>query len=319
MSTRLPLYRMLYAPLGGVSESEVKYFFRSDDGIDPGAVLVSGDQYALGKDSDWSPAEHPLAVRCLIERAPLLEAIFGTDGVVSTDSEVLLALEWASADSCWRTLGSVRGLRYEAQSEDVVLDIELAAGTVRGSGLLSVQAFLGQYTTEFAPGFAHQSGARLGLITQPIEIVIDGDGSLFPVLEESLGADGPLWELKASWSDPQDEPFSSEYVALVLNNAHPHFEQLRDRRAPNIEQSPLMRQVFAAWLALVIAQVKEDMGAQFDTYLGASDADEGIASIADAVRSFIRLGDLNTGSLPGLFASTQCWLDQRVRELEKEA
>ena len=319
MSTRLPLYRMLNAPLGDGSESEVTYIFRSDDGIDPGATAVSGDQYALGKDSDWNPAEHPLVVQCLIERAPLLEAIFGPHGVVSRDAEVLLALEWASADSCWRTLGPIHGLRHEADDEDVLLDIELEPGTVRGSGLLSVQAFLGRYAVEFVPGFAHHPGARLGTLAQPIEIIIDGDGSLFPVVEESLGADGPLWELKACWSDPQDEPFSSDYVALVLNNAHPHFEQLRDRRALNIEQSPLMRQVFAAWLALVIAQVQEDMGAQFDMYLSAPDADEGIASIADAVRSFIRLGDLKTGSLPELFISTQCWLDHRVRELESAA
>lgn len=319
MSTKLPLYRMLKAPFGGESGSEVHYVFRSYDGIDPGAILVSGDQYALGKDSDWNPAEHPLKVQCLIERALLLEVIFGSAGVASTGTEVMLALEWTSADSCWRTLGLVHALRYEEQGGPVTLAIELEPGTVRGSGFLSIQAFLGRYSGEFVPGFAHQVGARLGSLAKPIEIVIDGDGSLFPVLEESLGAEGPLWELKACWSDPQDEPFSSDYVALVLNNAHPHFEQLRDRRTLNFEQSPLMRQVFAAWLALVIYQVKEDMGAQFDPYLGAPVADEGIASIADAVRSFVRLGDLNTGSLPELFISTQCWLDQRVRELESAA
>lgn len=319
MSARLPLYRMLNAPLGDGSESDVKYVFRSLHGLDPGATAVSGDQYALGKDSDWNPAEHPLMVECLIERAPLLEAIFGPDGVASTDAKVLLALEWASADSCWRTLGTVHELQHDEEGGTVLLNIELEPGTVRGSGFLSVQAFLGQSKAGFFPGFAHQSGSRLGPLAQPIEIVIDGDGSLFPVLEESLGAEGPLWQLRACWSDPRDEPFSSDYVALVLNNAHPHFEQLRDRRALNIEQSPLMRQVFAAWLALVIAQVKEDMGAQFDAYLGAPDADQGIASIAEAVRSFIRMGNLNVGSLPDLFISTQCWLDYRVREVENAA
>ncbi|MGE8359226.1 hypothetical protein [Pseudomonas sp.] len=318
MSTRLPLYRMLNAPLGDGSESQVNYVFRSHDGLDPGATLVGGNQYALGKDSDWSPAEHPLEVQCLIERAPLLDAIFGSDGVANVDSEVLLALEWTSADSCWRSLGSVHALRHE-EGRAVVLELELEPGTVRGSGFLSVQAFLGQSKAESVPGYAYQPGARLGPLVQPVEIVIDGDGSLFPVLEEFLGAEGPLWELKASWSYPQDEPFTSDYVALVLNNAHPHFEQLRDRRALNVDQSPLMRQVFAAWLALVISQVKNDMGAEFDTYLSAPEADEGIASIADAVCSFIRLGDLNTASIPELFASTQCWLDRRVRELESAA
>ena len=38
MSTRLPLYRMLNAPLGGASDSEVLFVFRSHDGLDPGAT-----------------------------------------------------------------------------------------------------------------------------------------------------------------------------------------------------------------------------------------------------------------------------------------
>jgi len=318
MSTRLPLYRMLNAPLGLEDESELDYVFRSHEGIDPGATALSNGQYTLGKNSDWNPAEHPLTVQCLIERTQLLEVIFGPGGVANTDAKVFLALEWASADSCWRTLGPVYGL-WNVEGKSVVLDIELGAGTIRGSGLLSIQAFLGQQSADLIPGFAHQPGARLGPLAYPIDIVIDGDGSLFPVLEESLGVEGPLWELKACWSDPQDEPFSSDYVALVLNSTHPHFELLRDRRTLNSEQSPLMRQVFATWLSLVIFQVKKDMGADFDTYLGAPDADEGIASIADAVRSFIRLGDLNTSALPELFVSTQCWLDRRVREVESAA
>jgi len=315
MSTRLPLYRMLDAPLGRGSRAEVGYVFRSQDGLDPGATLLGGDQFALGKDSDWNPAEHPLMIQCLSEQALLVDAVFGSEGVAATGAEVLLALEWTSADSCWRTLGPVYPLKHEEKNGAVVLSIELEPGTIRGSGFLSVQAFLGHHQGAFVPGFAHQSGARLGPLAQPIEIVIDGDGSLFPVLEEPLGADRPLWELKAAWGDPQYEPFTSEYVALVLNNTHPHFEQLRDRRGLNVEQSPLMLQVFAAWLSLVISKVKEEMGAQFDTFLSAPDTD-GVGSIADAVISFIRLGDLNTASLPELFVSTQCWLDRRIRKME---
>ncbi|MTD07743.1 hypothetical protein GKN89_13490 [Serratia sp. YC16] len=316
MSTRLPLYRMLNAPLSQGNDSVVSFSFRADSYFDPGVKALAQYQYAIGKDSDWNPGEHTLVVQCVIERIPLLEAIFGAEGVVTAESEVLLALEWASADSCWRTLGTAYGLQHVTEDGYVVLEITLKPGTVRGSGLISVQTFLGRHTSEFVPGYAHQLGARLGLVTQPIEIIIDGDGSLFPVLEESLGPTEPLWELKACWSDPQDEPFSSEYVALVLNSSHPHFDQLRDRRALSIEQSQLMRQVFAAWLTLVIAQVKEDMGAEFDTHLGVTDADEGIGSIADAICSFIRLGDLDTGSLPELFKSIQRWIDSRVMELE---
>lgn len=316
MSARLPLYRMLDVPLSQGIDSEVNFSFRANDHLDPGVTVVAQHQYAVGKDSDWDPTEHALVVQCSIARAPLLQVIFGPEGVAISGTEVLLALEWTSADSCWRTLGTVHSLQCDEKITDVVLEIELKPGTVRGTGLISVQAFLGSHTSEYVPGYAHHSGARLGTLVQPIEIIIDGDGSLFPVLEEPLGVGEPLWELKSCWSDPQDEPFSSEYVALVLNSTHPHFEQLRDRRALNIEQSPLMRQIFAAWLALVISQVKEDMGVEFDTHLDAPEADEGIGSIADAVCSFIRLGDLDTGSLADLFKSTQRWLDNRIRELE---
>lgn len=315
MSTRLPLYRTLDSPLSSGAGAEVSYVFRSDHGLDPGATPITVAQFALGKDSDWSPDEHLLAIHCSIERAALLEAIFGVNGVASTDAKVLLALEWVSADSCWRMLGAFSEVLPEESTSPMALDIELTSGTIRGSGFLSVQAFLGQHDGKFIPGFANQPGARLGPVAQPVEVVIDGDGSLFPVLEESLGPEGPLWEIKAGWSDPQDEPFSSDYVALVLNSSHPHFEQLRDRKALNFE-SPLMRQVFAAWLVLVISQVKADMGVQFDMYLEAPTADESVASIADAVCSFIRLGDLNTTSPAHLFSSTQCWLDRRFRELE---
>ncbi|WP_156340959.1 hypothetical protein [Pseudomonas sp. NBRC 111124] len=316
MSTRLPLYRMLNAPLAHGSDSVVDFSFSSDDYLDPGVTSVAHYQYAIGKDSDWNPAEHSLMVQCVIERPPLLEAIFGPEGVATAETEVLLALEWASADSSWRTLGGVHRLQHDASDRNIVLELELKQGTVRGSGHISVQAFVGRHASDYIPGYANQSGARLGPLAQPIEIIIDGDGSLFPVLEEALGEEEPLWELKVHWSDPQDEPFTSEYVALVLNSSHPHFDQLRDRRALNVEQSPLMRQVFAAWLALVVANVKEDMGVEFDTYMDAPEADDGIGSIAEAVRSFIKLGHLNTASLPELFKSTQCWLDNRVRELE---
>lgn len=319
MSTKLPLYRMLDAPLRGGSGSVVNYRFLSRGDLEPGATMVSDNQYAMGKDSDWSPAEHPLVVQCQIDQAPLLEVVFGPHGVASPKSEVLLALEWMSADSCWRMLGPAHALRYEVEDSHVMLSIEMGPGTIRGSGLLSVQAFLGRQTPEVIPGFAYQAGARLGPVSSPIEVIVDGDGSLFPVLEEPLGSDGPLWQLRSCWSDPRDEPFSSDYVALVLNNEHAHFGQLRDRRALNIEQSPLMRQVFAAWLALLINEVKEDMGAQFERFIATPYGEEGVASIAEAVSSFIRLGGLNISSLPELFISTQCWLDRRVRELESEA
>jgi hypothetical protein len=298
----------------------VSYGFTSGSGDDPGAKALSEYQFALGTDSDWSADTHNLIVRCIIKSTRVLQKLFEEGGLAASDSELLLALEWTSADSCWRSLSQPFVLTKDGflSSDDTAeLILQLPAGSVRGNGLVTVQLLLGHPgSNSMSIGLASQRGSRLGSLTLPTEIVIDGDGSLFPVQEEALGTDGPLWEMRATWSDPRDEPFTSDYVALILNKDHDLFDQLRERRTESNRQTPLMRQVVSSWIALVVHQVKIDLGSDFDTLLNHYGQTDDFASIADAVASFIRLGELDTASLRSLFATTQRWFDRRIRESE---
>lgn len=319
MSRPLSPYRVLPANLPLEFRFETRFKFEST-GPDPRAQAITGVQYSLGTDSDWSADAHDLIIKCFFEGAPELGSLFGGGGLAAPDAELLLVLEWTSADSGWRTLGTPlrltsRGLSPQKETNSLLL--ELPSGSVRGSGMLSVQLLLGYPGSSHPDGsLANQMGARFGALSASVEIAIDGDGSLFPVQEEALGPDGALWELRAAWSDPLEEPFASEYVALVLNRDHELFDQLRERRTAPGRQTPLMRHVLSSWIALLVHKIKSELGHEFDAIVNSPRQAEDFASIAEATAGFVRAGELDTATLNGLFASAQRWLDRRIRETE---
>jgi hypothetical protein len=290
-------------------------------GLDPGARHLGGGEYSLGTDSDWNPDLHNLTVTCSLDNVSGLGPLFGPGGVAAADAVLLMALEWTSADSGWRRFGPPLRLTQAglpAADEEVRLSLELPPGSVRGTGMLAVQLFLGGPGSVEAgdAGTARQKGVRLGALSGRLCVVIDGDGSLFPVQEEELGRDGALWEMRTAWNDSREEPFASEYVALVLNRDHELFDQLRDRRSGQNRQTPLMRHVLSSWIALLVHEVREQLGDDFDGIVRRQVPTVDFASIAEAAAAFVRAGDLDTGSTHALFASAQRWLDRRVRETE---
>lgn len=316
-ATVLSPYRVLPAGLPDGFRPGMRPTFGSA-GLDPRALDLGGGEYALGTDSDWNPDLHNLTVSCVLDGVAQLGTLFGPGGVAAADAVLLLALEWTSADSGARSLGPpvrLTAAQLPAADGTLTLLFVLPAASVRGTGMLSVQAFLGEPGSAGSgdAGTARQKGARLGALAGPVRVVIDGDGSLFPVLEESLGPDGALWEMRTAWNDPREEPFSSEFVALVLNRDHELFGDLRERRPGQRRQPPLMRHVLASWIALLVHAVMTELETEFDELVGRPVRYAEFASIAEAAAVLVRTGGLDTGSPKALFASAQRWIDRRVR------
>jgi hypothetical protein len=314
-------YRVLPANLPDDFRLKFRLRFGSTGG-DPGARHLGGGEYALGTDSDWDPDLHNLELDCDIDNLAELSPLLGVGGVAAADAVLLIALEWTSADSGWRTLGAPLAVTQSdlpAADETVTLSLKFPPGSIRGSGMVTVQMFLGDPGSALGgdAGIARQRGVRLGALSGRLCLVVDGDSSLFPVQEEVLGRDGALWEMRMAWNDPREEPFASEYVALVLNRDHELFEQLRERRAGQSRQTALMRHVLASWIALLVHEVRTDLGSDFDDIVNRQGSSVDFASIAEAAAAFVRAGELDTGSVPALFISAQRWLDRRIRETEE--
>jgi len=322
-ATVLIPYRVLPANLAENFRLKMRVDFSSTE-ADPGARHLGSGEYSLGTDSDWNPDVHDLTIECLLGDLARIAPLFEQGGIAAADAVLLIALEWTSQDSAARRLGPVARLT-RSQLPDVGLEFRLSltlpAGTVRGTGMVVVQMFLGDPGTQADSdlGLARQMGLRLGALSGRIYVVVDGDGSLFPVQEEALGSEGALWEMRIAWSDPREEPFEIEYVALVLNRDHELFGQLRDRQSVQGRQTPLMRHVLASWIALLVHEVRSELGMDFDSIVSGQVHAVDFASIAEAAAAFVRSGELDMQSAPALFASTQRWLDRRAREMERIA
>ncbi|KJZ63043.1 hypothetical protein [Pseudomonas fluorescens] len=308
-------YRILPANLPADFQLGAQFTFTSQ-GPNPKAEEIRDRQYSLGKDSDWSADDHDLVVHCQLENIHPLAALFGKEGIAAPDAELVIALEWTSADSGWRQFSAPLRLTHEqCIQRDVarLIRLQIERATMRGCGHLTLMLMLGQPGSAATnPAWAQVAGAHLGALTERVEVVIDGDGSLFPVLEEARTAEGALWELRANWTDAFEEPFSSEYIALLLNRDHELYNALYERKSESGRQTPLMRQVLSSWIALFVYKVKDEIGDELEALVGRPDITNELGSVADAAAAFVRLGALDTTSPEKLFASAQCWLDRRV-------
>lgn len=290
----------------------------SSTGPDPGAYLKDSE-FAIGRDSDWNADRHDLIVEWTFN-PDSLKPLFGANGIVGERAALLLAVEWTSPESGYRQLGEglvVRLPECSARAAPLTLSLTLEGGTLRGSGNLSVQAYLeSRGPGSVRAGIATTKGARLGTLWGPVRVVIDADSSLFPIVEENLGTGRPLWEFRENWMDPLADPFSADYLALVLNSGHPDAAALRDVQNPVTGLTPLMKQVLACWLALLVTRIAEDTGDSFSRITGDEHCISEPGSIAHTLAGLVSVGGIDTESPLTRLQSAQLWLDRLTQTQE---
>jgi hypothetical protein len=293
----------------------------SSTGPDPGAN-GEGSEFALGHDSDWNASLHDLTVQWTLKPGGL-KALFGAGGIAGERAALLLAAEWTSPESGYRQLGEGVVLRLpdcSARSAPLIVSLTLGRGTLRGSGSLSLQVYLeSRGPGSVRAGVATAKGSRLGTLWGPVTVVIDADSSLFPVVEEDLGAGRPLWEFRGNWTDALSDPFSADYLALVMNTGHPDIAALRDAQAPAAGVTPLMKQVLACWLAHLVEQIAEEHGDGFNRITGDEHCISEPGSIAHTLARLVSAGGIDTESPLTRLQSAQLWLDRLTRTQEAPA
>lgn len=298
-----------------MSIEPVLRFFSSR--VDPGAEGKWGEQCTLGHDSDWDPCRDDLEIRCFIPGIKNFGKLFSLGGVAPKSATLALALEWFSSDSGWRQLGEPVFLHCPEDPDDLVtvqLSLTLPANSLRGTGILSIQLMLGDVGARegMEDGQASIPGFRFGMLGPDTRVVIDGDGSLFPIVVESLGVDKPLWSFSRDWCDPYEDEFSAVWLSLSLNEDHPDFRMLH--QSGSQLSTPLFCQVLASWLAIFLMELRAELGDEFDTLIvdGRSDG-AARGSIVDAAASMVRRGSLNCASPCEMIRSIQAWVDKVVR------
>lgn len=182
--------------------------------------------------------------------------LFGPNGLAAADGSVIgVGVEWIAAESSVRgiyPLGEIRA--GEAGPAEISHTISFPGGLLRGSLILRTVLYLA------APGnrtaqekfLASRTGTILGTL-QSAKVLIDGNGSLFPI-HEKADKTMPLWWVDTSdWDDPTEEKFSDDTFCLYLNPAHRDYAQLEIK--DGLKGNPLMTDILCSAIQILITKV----------------------------------------------------------------
>ena len=251
---------------------------------------------------DWNPEDYGFFVRReVVIRHP--HVLFGPKGVAPMGSSVGLSMLWLSRSSAVRGAAPFKiPIKNDTAAAVRNVEYEFPPGMLRGEFILTTSLFLleGGVRSREEMHLAQYPGTILGDLDR-FKIVIDGRGSMFPILEIREPSQ-PLWRVECNWSDPLVDAFDTDSVVIYLNASHPGYKELVQG---DLKESYLLKEVTASALHVIIQQ------AQNSEYWG--DIKDGKAehgSIGEALHYFITTLDWNTESPEQLARSIRSYLDR---------
>lgn len=303
--------RALAQQIGFVSEAPVLNYFDSGVRNLKLETMSSSVNSLTGKVTDpkcnWNPANYELHYErvCKFTSAYYL---FGDDGIVPEDAVIGVAVIWSSKGSSVRNTAFVGELRQTSSAVELKQTIDFKANTLKGSVIIQTVLFLKEPggkrpSTKF---FAQQSGTLLGGLDQ-VEIVVDGNGSMFPIVAVEKPR-GPLWEV--FYNDTADifqDRFDNDNVEIRLNKSHPNYELLDIES--ELTKTPLLVEVLSAAMSVIVQSVKDNTESNdWSMILSGEEGEPG--SIAQAICYFVNTLGWNVSGAPELSKSIKLFFEK---------
>lgn len=261
------------------------------------------NSYIIGDTQHWNPDLCDCNIKQeLLLNPVILSSLFDCkNGIVDKKAVLGISALWSISKS---NISGCETLPVELSFEElsgmgddqlnVPLNLDFAAGMLAGKLTVRYQLFLKKATTgRHGKGTANVVGTLLGELTDPLEIEIDGDGSLFPIVTVER-PDMPLWWIDSeNLEDPLTDPMDQEFFSFVINTKHRDYTKLYAKKGLVID-TPLYREVFSAGLEEMFRRLylnKDDIA---DKMKMADQGDEGsIALCFDYMRKSLEI-DVDT-------------------------
>ncbi len=182
--------------------------------------------------------------------------LFGSRGVAPKQSKLAIGVIWTCKAS------NIRGAKiiHTFGSDEFAplqcnLNLEFPRGVLKKELNLEVIIYIKEpgKITAGEEILANQPGLNLGIISRS-SIVIEGNGSIFPVVEVEE-PNMPLWWVYCSWSDPQEDSFDEEHIKLCINKAHKYYSQVYNGKS--VKDSPLFVEIMASAIQNIIHKVEK--------------------------------------------------------------
>ena len=262
---------------------------------------INGVIHVNEYDSIWAPNEHSLEIQqdFTLKNINLL---FGSQGVTLASNTIGVAAHIYSSKSGFQKTVSFATLNSTDEEKKVTFSYSFPKSFLRGD--VQIDYFL--YLQELKEYNAmHASTVGMKLTERDLYntvIVIDGEGSTFPITEFSEKG-GPLWKIEKNWVEPEVEMFDTSTVNLSLNTLHPLFEQLKNGKTP-ISRSYMDDVIVQAMIHLIqqVCIVEERTEEDMQNAIP--------GSVLSAVYYWVSTFNVNTSSLFAISNSLRDYMSQ---------
>jgi len=209
------------------------------------------NEYSIENTDEWDAK----TCKCKITQElnfdiDLLKNLFqGENSITAKDSKLGIAALWyidktgirgCEKLNCEISLNKIKRSNniITAKYEQIFL-----AGYLSGTLTVKFILYLKEMGLRKEFGKANTIGTVLGEIVKPLIIHIDGDMSTFPITTVYAPEKSLWWVDFNSEVSPLIDPFSEEYVSIVLNEAHECYNKLKSGKEYN---TPLFYEVLAS-------------------------------------------------------------------------
>lgn len=235
----------------------------------------------------WHPDTCNLIIRgkCVMNVPGFL---FGEKGLAASDGGIIgIAVSWMNPDASQRGVVPVSEITKGSPAPcEINGEIVFQKEQLRGTLILQTILYLKKKGKSEGLEIyqASEEGTVLGVLDET-RVIIDGNGSLFPIHEVSAPNE-PLWWVRCEWNDPLEDSFTDDNFCIYLNRAHKDYTALNVNEG--IKNSALLMEILSSSLQLLIMKVLNDETAKEATLQG--NVIEG--SVSAMVNYFIRVFDI---------------------------
>lgn len=202
-------------------------------------------------DTEWSPVENDLIVR-LFFTIHNPSVFYGEKGVTMDANKIGMAAHLHSRASGFQKEIKIGYINKSDEKAEIHFEHRFPQNSLRGTVEIDFFLYL-ESLVDSRPYHANKAGMRLtAQDLYNLTIVVDGEGSLFPISEFG-DKNGPLWFLEKNWAEAGVDTFDSSSVSLFLNIEHPLFEQVKSGKTR--ASRALMNEIMIQAMSLIIQQV----------------------------------------------------------------
>lgn len=272
------------------SQGQEKYDLKSDieEEFGKGTVCVIDD---LGK---WTLENYGFSCHgtlCLRN----VSVLFGENGIVSSDANLGVGIQWKSKSSNARGSKNIGQLCNDDTDVRISFDISFTGASLRNSVELSFVLYLSK------PG-ENENNIETGTIMGELKtllLILEGSGSSFTVFEKNVPGD-PLWSIECDWEDPEYSQFS-ECVRVTINTGHNAWQLASEDDI----RKELLKEIMASSMQIIISELEPH---EYD-----AEGDFEPGSVSEAVRYFITRADIRTESNSSIAKSVRAYLDKVMK------